>query len=213
MARNNPSQTLTLARVDQIVDLILKGKKYLKAREVPLWPTPKDAWQCGLGDYGVTHEYFVNRWGRELSNVQRNRRVSKLSSALHELREQHRHDNDFVWKIRKGWGATWGFVCAPNEAAARQIGHTMFVTGEVSRFGVFVTEIMAEKLSLGGWDVAATHNLKMISEAREEIRRHEARIEECNKSIARYGGLIDSLTSAVMLAGDLGGESAEAAAG
>lgn len=213
MARNNPSQALTLARVDQIVDFILKGKKYLKARELPLWPTPKEAWQIGLGDYSISHNYFVDRWGRGLSNVQRNRRVAKVNEVIQGLRDQHRQDNDFVWKIRKGYSATWGFVCAPNEAAARQIGHTMFVMAEDNRISVPVDHVVAEKISLGGWDVAATHNLEMIKEARGEVDRYQARITEAERSIKRQQGIIESLTAAVLLAGDIGGGDEKASAG
>ena len=35
MPRTNPSQHLTLTRLDQIVDLVMKGEKYLTKKEKP----------------------------------------------------------------------------------------------------------------------------------------------------------------------------------
>ena len=130
MPRTNPSQHLTLTRVDQIANLVLKGERYLTKKEKPLWPTPKEAWQVGLGGWSGCLDYLNERDDLSFNSGQRSRRAAKLAEGLERLRTQHRVDNDFVWQVKLGWSSTWGFVCAPSEAAAKQIGHTMFVMGD-----------------------------------------------------------------------------------
>jgi len=203
MPRTNPSQTLTIARVDEIVDLVMKGEKYLTKKEKPRWPTPKEAWQLGLTSWSDCQSYFNGRGNLRYSIV--SRRAQKLADHLGRLQAQLKADNDFVWKVRHGWGETWGFVCASNESAARQIGHTMFVTGKSSRLAVPVDRLVVEKLSLGGWDAAAKHNLEMITTLRQNIEEHEKRILRYRETVDADRGTIDTLMAAVMLGGDLGG--------
>lgn len=213
MARNNPSQTLTLARVDKIVDLLLKGQRYLTKKEKPLWPTPKEAWEMGLATWSECNHYLQERRELGLNSGQISRRAYKLSSAVELLRQGHQVDNGFVWKIKHGWSSTWGFVCAASEPAARQIGHTMFALASEDRLKVPPERLSAERVSLGGWDVAAKHNLEMISSYRQSITDNQARISELKRRSDGDQALIDALMSAVMLGGDLGGGNGEAAAG
>jgi hypothetical protein len=213
MSRKNPSQTLTLARVDKIVDLILKGERYLTKKEKPLWPTPKEAWEVGLATWSDCNMYLEDRRDLNFSGTQRSRRSYKISEGLDKLRQQHRVDDGFVWKIKHGWSSVWGFVCASTEPAARQIGHTMFALVSEDRLKVTPDRLTAEKVSLGGWDVAAKHNLEMISTFRQNIRDNQSRITELKKRMDGDQANIDSLMAAVMLGGDLGGSGAEAEAG
>jgi hypothetical protein len=213
MSRKNPSQTLTLARVDKIVDLILKGERYLTKKEKPLWPTPKEAWEVGLATWSDCNMYLEDRRDLNFSGTQRSRRSYKISEGLDKLRHQHRVDDGFVWKIKHGWSSVWGFVCASTEPAARQIGHTMFALVSEDRLKVTPDRLTAEKVSLGGWDVAAKHNLEMISTFRQNIRDNQSRITELKKRMDGDQANIDSLMAAVMLGGDLGGSGAEAEAG
>ena len=203
MPRTNPSQTLTLTRLDQIVDLVMKGEKYLTKKEKPLWPTPKEAWQTGLMTWHDCQSYFFSRGN--LRNNLVSRRAQKLAENLERLRGQHRSDNDFVWKVKHGWGSTWGFVCASNEAAARQIGHTMFVTGRADRLQVSVDRVSVERISLGGWDTAAKHNLELITEIRRSIEEAETRMKQYQDRADADRALVENLMGAVMLGGDLGG--------
>ena len=213
MSRKNPSQTLTLARVDKIVDLILKGERYLTKKEKPLWPTPKEAWEVGLATWSDCNMYLEDRRDLNFSGTQRSRRSYKISEGLDKLRQQHRVDDGFVWKIKHGWSSVWGFVCASTEPAARQIGHTMFALVSEDRLKVTPDRLTAEKVSLGGWDVAAKHNLEMIGTFRQNIRDNQSRITELKKRMDGDQANIDSLMAAVMLGGDLGGSGAEAEAG
>lgn len=211
MPRTNPSQTLTLARLDQLVDLVMKGEKYLTKKEKPLWPSPKEAWQTGLMSWNDCQSYFYGRGN--LRNNLVSRRAQKLAENLERLRVQHRSDNDFVWKVKHGWGYTWGFVCASNEAAARQIGHTMFVTGRADRLQVTVDRLTVDRVSLGGWDTAAKHNLELISEVRRTIEEAENRIKQYQDRVDADRALVENLMGAVMLGGDLGGSDEAAKAG
>jgi hypothetical protein len=68
-------------------------------------------------------------------------------------------------------------------------------------------------MSLGGWDVAAKHNLEMITSYRQSVTDRQNRIKQLEDQIAVDQSYIDSLMSAVMLGGDLGGESAETSTG
>jgi len=204
MPRTNPSQTLTLARVDQIANLILKGERYLTKKEKPLWPTPKEAWLTNLGGWSACVDYLNGRDDLRLNSGQRSRRAAKLAEGLERLRVQHRVDNDFVWKVKHGWSNAWGFVCAPSEAAAKQIGHTMFVMGDPERLKITPDRLTAEKVSLGGWDIAAKHNLEMINQHRNNVQDNKSRIEELQKRIDRESVVIESLMGAVMLGGDIG---------
>jgi len=213
MSRKNPSQTLTLARVDKIVDLILKGERYLTKKEKPLWPTPKEAWEVGLATWSDCNMYLEDRRDLNFSGTQRSRRSYKISEGLDKLRQQHRVDDGFVWKIKHGWSSVWGFVCASTEPAARQIGHTMFALVSEDRLKVTPDRLTAEKVSLGGWDVAAKHNLEMIGTFRQNIKDNQNRITELKKRMDGDQANIDSLMAAVMLGGDLGGSGAEAEAG
>lgn len=213
MPRTNPSQHLTLARVDQIANLVLKGERYLTKKEKPLWPTPKEAWQVGLGGWSLCVDYLSRREDLHFNPGQRSRRAAKLAEGLERLRVQHRVDNDFVWKVNHGWSNTWGYVCAPSEAAAKQIGHTMFVIGDPERLKVTTDRLVAEKISLGGWDIAAKHNLETITQHRTNIQDNKSRIEELQKRIERDNVMIEALMGAVMLGGDIGGEDEAAKAG
>ena len=213
MARKNPSQTLTLDRVDTIVNLILKGERYLTKKEKPQWPTPKEAWEVGLSTWSDCNMYLESRRDLNLSGAQRSRRSYKVTECLEKLRQQHRVDDGFVWRVKSGWSATWGFVCASTEPAARQIGHTMFALVSEDRLKVTPDRLTAEKISLGGWDVAAKHNLEMISALRQNITDNQNRISEFKKRMDVDQANIDSLMAAVMLGGDLGGAGAEAEAG
>jgi len=213
MARKNPSQILTLARVDKIVDLILKGERYLTKKEKPLWPTPKEAWQAGLMTWSDCSNYLDERRELGFTGNQRSRRAYKISEGLERIRNQLRADDEFVWRIKNGWGSTWGFVCAATEPAARQIGHTMFALAAEDRLKVTPDRLITEKVSLGGWDVAAKHNLEMISTFRNSITDNQNRIAQLNQRIAAEQANIDSLMAAVMLGGDLGGTGAETKAG
>jgi hypothetical protein len=213
MPRTNPSQTLTLERVDKIVDLVLKGERYLTKKEKPLWPTPKEAWEVGLATWSDCNMYLEDRRDLNFSGTQRSRRSYKISEGLDKLRQQHRVDDGFVWKVKHGWSSVWGFVCASTEPAARQIGHTMFALVSEDRLKVTPDRLTAEKVSLGGWDVAAKHNLEMIGTFRQNIRDNQSRITELKKRMDGDQANIDSLMAAVMLGGDLGGSGAEAEAG
>jgi hypothetical protein len=213
MPRTNPSQTLTLARVDKIVDLILKGERYLTKKEKPQWPTPKEAWEVGLATWSDCNMYLEGRSDLGFSGTQRSRRSYKISEGLDKLRQQHRVDDGFVWKVKHGWSSVWGFVCASTEPAARQIGHTMFALVSEDRLKVTPDRLTAEKVSLGGWDVAAKHNLEMIGTFRQNIKDNQNRITELKKRMDGDQANIDSLMAAVMLGGDLGGSGAEAEAG
>lgn len=213
MARTNPSQHLTLARVDQIANLVLKGERYLTKKEKPFWPTPKEAWQIGLPGWSACLDYLNDREDLHFNSGQRSRRAAKLAEGLERLRNQHRVDNDFVWRVKHGWSNAWGHVCAPSEAAAKQIGHTMFVMGDSERLKVPPDRLTAEKISLGGWDIAAKHNLEMINQHRNSIQDNKSRIEELQKRIDRENVMIESLMGAVMLGGDLGGDDEAAKAG
>lgn len=213
MPRTNPSQHLTLARVDQIVNLVLKGERYLTKKEKPLWPSPKEAWQVGLISWSVCLDYMHGRDDLNFNGSQRSRRASKLSANLDRLRAQHRVDNDFVWQVKHGWASTWGFVCAPSEAAAMQIGHTTFLMGAPERLKVTPEQMTADKIALGGWDVAATHNLEIITQHRSSIQDSKDRIEDLQKRIVKEEMMIEALMSAVMLGGDLGGEDEAAKTG
>jgi hypothetical protein len=213
MARKNPSQTLTLARVDKIVDLILKGERYLTKKEKPQWPTPKEAWEVGLASWSDCNMYLEARQELNFSGTQRSRRSYKISEGLEKLRQQHRVDDGFVWKVKHGWSSVWGFVCASTEPAARQIGHTMFALVSEDRLKVTPERLTAEKVSLGGWDVAAKHNLEMIGTFRQNIKDNQNRISEFKKRMDSDQANIDSLMAAVMLGGDIGGTGAEAEAG
>jgi hypothetical protein len=213
MPRTNPSQHLTLARVDQIANLVLKGERYLTKKEKPLWPTPKEAWQINLGGWSSCLDYLNGRDDLHFNSGQRSRRAAKLAEGLERLRVRHRVDNDFVWRVKHGWSSAWGHVCAPSEAAAKQIGHTMFVMGDPERLKVTPDRLTAEKLSLGGWDVAAKYNLEMITQHRNSIQDNKNRIEELQKRIDRDNVMIESLMGAVMLGGDLGGGDEETKAG
>lgn len=213
MPRTNPSQHLTLARVDQIANLVLKGERYLTKKEKPLWPTPKEAWQINLGGWSSCLDYLNGRDDLHFNSGQRSRRAAKLAEGLERLRVQHRVDNDFVWKVKHGWSNAWGFVCAPSESAAKQIGHTMFVMGDPERLKVTPDRLTAEKISLGGWDIAAKHNLEMITQHRNNVQDNKSRIEELQKRIERDNVMIEALMSAVMLGGDIGGEDEAAKAG
>ena len=213
MPRKNPSQTLTLDRVDTIVNLILKGERYLTKKEKPLWPTPKEAWEVGLSTWSDCNMYLESRRDLNLSGAQRSRRSYKVTECLEKLRQQHRVDDGFVWKVKHGWSSVWGFVCASTEPAARQIGHTMFALVSEDRLKVTPDRLTAEKVSLGGWDVAAKHNLEMIGTFRQNIKDNQNRISEFKKRMDSDQANIDSLMAAVMLGGDLGGASAEAETG
>ena len=213
MPRTNPSQTLTLERVDKIVDLVLKGERYLTKKEKPLWPTPKEAWEAGLATWSDCNMYLDGRHDLNFSGTQRSRRSYKLSESLDRLRQQHRVDDGFVWRVKHGWSSVWGFVCASTEPAARQIGHTMFALVSEDRLKVTPDRLTAEKVSLGGWDVAAKHNLEMISTFRQNIKDNQSRITELKKRMDGDQANIDSLMAAVMLGGDIGGTGAEAEAG
>jgi len=213
MPRTNPSQTLTLERVDKIVDLVLKGERYLTKKEKPQWPTPKEAWEVGLSSWSDCNMYLETRRDLNFSGAQRNRRSYKITEGLDRLRQQHRVDDGFVWKVKHGWSSVWGFVCASTEPAARQIGHTMFALVSEDRLKVTPERLTAEKVSLGGWDVAAKHNLEMIGTFRQNIKDNQSRICELKKRMDGDQANIDSLMAAVMLGGDLGGTGAEAEAG
>ena len=213
MARTNPSQHLTLARVDQIANLVLKGERYLTKKEKPLWPTPKEAWQSGLNGWSTCLDYLNGRDDLHFNSGQRSRRAAKLAEGLERLRVLHRVDNDFVWRVKHGWSNAWGYVCAPSEAAAKQIGHTMFVMGDPERLKVTTDRLTAEKISLGGWDVAAKHNLTMITEHRNIIQDNKNRIAELQKRIDSASALIETLMGAVMLGGNLGAADETAQAG
>jgi len=213
MPRTNPSQTLTLERVDKIVDLVLKGERYLTKKEKPLWPTPKEAWEVGLASWSDCNNYLETRRDLNLSGAQRSRRSYKVTECLEKLRQQHRVDDGFVWKVKSGWSSVWGFVCASTEPAARQIGHTMFALVSEDRLKVTPDRLTAEKVSLGGWDVAAKHNLEMIGTFRQNIKDNQSRITELKKRMDWDQANIDSLMAAVMLGGDIGGTGAEAEAG
>jgi len=213
MPRTNPSQTLTLERVDKIVDLVLKGERYLTKKEKPQWPTPKEAWEVGLSTWSDCNMYLETRRDLNFSGAQRNRRSYKITEGLERLRQQHRVDDGFVWKVKHGWSSVWGFVCASTEPAARQIGHTMFALVSEDRLKVTPDRLTAEKVSLGGWDVAAKHNLEMIGTFRQNIKDNQSRICELKKRMDGDQANIDSLMAAVMLGGDLGGTGAEAEAG
>lgn len=176
-----------------------------------MWPTPKEAWQTGLTSWHDCQSYFYGRGN--LRNNLVSRRAQKLAEGLERLRAQHRADNDFVWKVKHGWGSTWGFVCASNEAAARQIGHTMFVTGRADRLQVTVDRITVDRISLGGWDTAAKHNLEMISEIRKSIEEAETRIKQYQIRVDADRGAVENLMGAVMLGGDLGGSDEATKAG
>lgn len=213
MARTNPSQHLTLARVDEIVNVVLKGERYLTKKEKPLWPTPKEAWQLGLAGWSACLEYIGGRDDFCYSSGQRSRRAAKLAEAIERLRGQHRVDNDFVWQVKHGWSTTWGFVCAPSEPAAKQIGHTMFVMGDSERLKVTPDKLNVTKISLGGWDIAAKYNLEAITQHRSTIKDLQSRIQEFQIRIGKDNALIEALMSAVMLGGDIGGEDETSQAG
>lgn len=213
MPRTNPSPHLTLARVDEIANLVLKGERYLTKKEKPLWPTPKEAWQVGLSRWEECVNYMGGRDDLSLNLAQRSRRASKLSANLERLRAQHRVDNDFVWQVKHGWYSTWGFVCAPSEPAAKQIGHTTFLMGDSARLKVTPDKLNVTKIAWGGWDIAAKHNLEMISQHRRTIKDSKDRIEELQRQIDNDSALIDALMSAVMLGGALGGEDETSQAG
>ena len=213
MPRRNPSQTLSLARVDKIVDLMLKGERYLTKKEKPLWPNPKEAWELGLANWTECNWYLTERQELSLNDAQRSRRAYKLMAVVERLRQQHRVDDGFVWKVKYGWSSVWGFVCASTEPAARQIGHTMFALVSEDRLKVTPDRLTAEKVSLGGWDVAAKHNLEMINTFRQNIADIQHRISEFKKRIDTDQANIDSLMAAVMLGGDIGGTNEEAKAG
>jgi hypothetical protein len=89
----------------------------------------------------------------------------------------------------------------------------MFALVSEDRLKVTPDRLTAEKVSLGGWDVAAKHNLEMISTFRQNIKDNQSRITELKKRMDGDQANIDSLMAAVMLGGDLGGASAEAEAG
>jgi hypothetical protein len=213
MPRTNPSQTLTLERVDKIVDLILKGERYLTKKEKPLWPTPKEAWDVGLATWSDCSMYLESRIDLNFSGSQRSRRSYKINECLEKLRHLHQVDDNFVWRIKHGWNSTWGYVCASTHPAARQIGHTMFALASEDRLKVTPDRLSAEKVSLGGWDSAAKHNLEMISIFRQNIRDIQQRMAVSKKQIDAEQANIDSLMAAVMLGGDIGGVNEEAKAG
>jgi hypothetical protein len=89
----------------------------------------------------------------------------------------------------------------------------MFALVSEDRLKVTPDRLTAEKISLGGWDVAAKHNLEMISSLRQNITDNQNRISEFKKRMDVDQANIDSLMAAVMLGGDLGGAGAEAEAG
>lgn len=215
MPRTNPSQHLTLTRVDEIVNLVLKGERYLTKKEKPLWPTPKEAWQLGLADWGECVSYIGERddFCFQAGGRVEHRRGTKLAKGLERLRTQHQVDNDFVWQVKHGWSMNWGFVCAPSEPAAKQIGHTMFVLGDSARLKVTPDKLNVTKISLGGWDIAAKHNLVLISQHRHTVKDNKDRIENLQRQIDKDSALIDALMSAVMLGGALGGEDETSQAG
>lgn len=212
MPRTNPSQHLTLARVDQIANLVLKGEPYLTKKEKPLWPSPKEAWQLGLSRWEECVNYIGGRDDLSLNSAQRSRRASKLSAKLDRLRAQHRVDNDFVWTVKAGWHL-WGFVCAPSEAAAKQIGHTMFVLGDTERLKISTAALTVDKIALGGWDVAARRNLEAAAGVQAGIKEMKKRIDDLQLRIVEESMKHESLMSAAMSGGVIGGEDETSQAG
>jgi hypothetical protein len=204
MTRKNPSKSLTLERVDKIVELVLKGRRYLKKNEVELWPNPKEAWSLGLEDWSVCLEYINshNKYSH-LTSLARNNRGRKVHGVLEQLRAQLLVDNEFVWKVQSGWSNVWGYVCAPSEPAARQIGYTMFAMASPERLKVTPPQLNIQKVSLGGWDVAAKHNIEMISFCRKSITGSEERIASIQLQIDSDRTKIESLMSAAILGGEL----------
>ena len=89
----------------------------------------------------------------------------------------------------------------------------MFVMGDPERLKVTPDRMNATKISLGGWDIAAKHNLEMITQHRSNIQDNKNRIEEFQKRIAKDEMMIEALMSAVMLGGDVGGEDEAAKTG
>jgi hypothetical protein len=89
----------------------------------------------------------------------------------------------------------------------------MFALVSEDRLKVTPERLTAEKVSLGGWDVAAKHNLEMIGTFRQNIKDNQNRITEFKKRMDSDQANIDSLMAAVMLGGDIGGTGAEAEAG
>lgn len=214
MPRTNPSKTLTLERVDKIVELVLKGRRYLKKNEVELWPNPKEAWSLGLENWSVCLEYInTHNKYRGLTSLAQNRRGRKVHSVLEQLRAQLLVDNEFVWKVQSDWSNVWGYVCAPSEPAARQIGYTMFAMASPDRLKVTPPQLNIQKVSLGGWDVAAKHNIEMISFCRKNITENEERIASIQIQIDSDRMKIDSLMSAAILGGELSESDETAQAG
>jgi hypothetical protein len=89
----------------------------------------------------------------------------------------------------------------------------MFVMGNPDRLAVTPDRLTAEKISLGGWDIAAKHNLEMITGYRNSTNDYKKRIAELQARIDNENMTIDSLMGAVMLGGDLGGSDEAAQAG
>ena len=81
----------------------------------------------------------------------------------------------------------------------------MFVTGRADRLQVTVDRLTVDRVSLGGWDTAAKHNLEMISEIRRTIEEHENRIKQYRDRVDADRALVENLMGAVMLGGDLSG--------
>ena len=89
----------------------------------------------------------------------------------------------------------------------------MFVTGRADRLTITVDRLTVDRISLGGWDKAAKHNLELITEARLNIEECEKRIKQYQDRVDIDRGVIENLMGAVMLGGDIGGDDDAAKAG
>jgi len=201
MPRANPSKVLSLQEVDDAVDLIMKGLKYCSPKENARFPTPKIAMQLNLDgrDWSAVQSYVIQRWS--MSQTGATRRTNTLQRKVIILAEKLVHDNDLVWRVGS-YSGTMGYVCAPTNEAARQIGWTMFGPAWLDDpKAVSPNALYTERISAGGWREAATMNTQLVNQLRSSINERLASIKNIQSRIERDEHRAAAVMAAIMLGG------------
>lgn len=207
--KRNPSFDFTDARVDDIVDRLLRGK-YETRRPVEALETV----HAGLMSSEVCRNYVVARWcdraDRDRGTGDKDRHLSPAgvtmrSNKLWERCQPHVRavlngqveSDEFVWRVSDS--RTYETVCYASGAAhsAKQWAFTLF--GWTIREGARIDEFRTEFAGCGGATAASIANIGLLGRLNQQIETAERAVARELQAAERYRTARDTIASAAAL--------------
>lgn len=196
--RSNPSDTLTLEAVDDIIDRTLRGH-YEKKRPV----TPLELMETGLWrDWTAQRRYVEQRWRQSPAGVtmRHNNLNRKIDSKMRGLRDD---TPGLVWKIGRRYSSE--AICYATGTRQDAVGWAHMVYGWTIP-GVSRDDLIPDLVGCGGLPEVIRRNMEILPRVRESISNLEREIARMQDRIAAYNNIIETTLSATAHLAGLQGE-------